>query len=319
MTPNRAALADVARRVFVSEGISAAQLAGTAGEALLDSYLAIAGQALAAVQAAPGRLIVLGLCGAQGSGKSTTARVVHDALCELAGLSIVALSLDDLYLSRAARAALARDVHPLFATRGVPGTHDVARGLAVIDSLAGADAATVTCLPRFDKATDEPVEPGAEARVVGRPDVLVFEGWCVGARPQPASALAEPVNELERVDDAQGRWRGHVNEQLDGPYRRLFHHIDRLVLLRAPRFECVVAWRQEQEHKLAARLRAAGADTGASRVMSDAQVARFVMHYERITRHVLEDMPAYADLLVELDEARAVRAAVARNPPRHLS
>jgi len=309
---DRAALADVARRVFDADGISAARLDGPAGEALLDSYRAIIGQALAAAQAEPGRLIVLGLCGAQGSGKSTTARVVHDALRELSGLSVVALSLDDLYLSRAAREALARDVHPLLATRGVPGTHDVARGLAVIDSLAGANAATVTCLPRFDKATDEPLGPGAEARVVGRPDVLVFEGWCVGARPQQASALAEPVNELERLEDPQARWRGYVNEQLGGPYRRLFACIDRLVLLRAPRFECVVAWRQEQEHKLAGRLRTAGVAAGASRVMSDAQVARFVMHYERITRHVLEDMPAYADLVVELDAAREVRALRAR-------
>ena len=312
MRVDRAALGDIARRVFLAEDISAARLAGTAGGALIDSYLAIVEQALAAVRSRSGRLVVLGLCGAQGSGKSTTARVVHDALRELAGLSVVALSLDDLYLSRAARAVLARDVHPLLATRGVPGTHDVARGLALIDSLAGADAATVTCLPRFDKATDEPLAAGAEARVVGRPDVLVFEGWCVGARPQQASALAEPVNELERVEDAQGRWRGFVNEQLDGPYRRLFARIDRLVLLRAPRFECVVAWRQEQEHKLAERLRAAGAATSALRVMSDAQVARFVMHYERITRHVIEEMPARADLVVELDAAREVRALRAR-------
>lgn len=305
---DRAALADVARRTFAAERISASSLAGTAGEALIDSYLAITRQALSAREARPGQMVVLGLCGAQGSGKSTTAHVVQYALDELAGLSVATLSLDDLYLSRAARATLARDVHPLFATRGVPGTHDVGRGLAVIERLASAGPGTITCLPRFDKATDEPLPANAEPQVVGRPDVLLFEGWCVGARAEDPAALAALVNALERVEDPEGRWRGYVNAQLAGAYQRLYGCIDRLVLLRAPRFECVVAWRQEQEHKLAARVRAAGSAGATLRVMSDAEVARFVMHYERVTRHVIADMPAYADLVVELNDARAVQA-----------
>lgn len=303
---DRSALSEVARQAFAAECISPSRLTGPEGAALIDSYLAITEQALSARAARPGQMIVLGLCGAQGSGKSTTARVVQYALQKLAGLSVATLSLDDLYLSRAARATLARGVHPLFATRGVPGTHDVARGLAVIAGLAGAGADTVTSLPRFDKATDEPLPADAEPRVAGRPDVLMFEGWCVGARAEPVGALATPVNVLERDEDPAGRWRGYVNAQLAEVYPRLFGCIHRLVLLRAPRFECVAAWRQEQEHKLAARVRAAAQAGAALRIMSDAELARFVMHYERVTRHVIADMPSYADLVVELNEARDV-------------
>ena len=305
---NRADITEVARHAFVAEGIRESALEGAAGEALLDSYAVIAETAMVRCQKAAGRLVVLGLCGAQGSGKSTTARVVQDVLVKLAGLSVATLGIDDLYLSRAARRQLAHDVHPLLATRGVPGTHNVARGLAVIEALATATPTSVTSLPRFDKATDEPVAAADEPRVAGRPDVLLFEGWCVGARAEPVSALADPVNELERVEDPEGRWRRYVNERLAAEYQSLFGRLDALVMLRAPHFECVVRWRQEQEHKLAARVRDAGPGAGASRVMNDAEVARFVMHYERVSRHVLNEMPGYADVVVELSEAREVTA-----------
>ena len=267
---NRAELNAVAHRAFLAEGIDTGRLAGKVGDSLLDSYQAIVQQTLSAIDARPARLTVLGLCGAQGSGKSTTARVVQDALHELSGLSVATLSLDDLYLSRSTRAHLAETIHPLFATRGVPGTHDITRGLSVIAALERADATTLTALPRFDKATDEPVEASAEPRFAGRPDVLIFEGWC--------------------------------------PYQALFARVDRLVMLRAPHFECVSAWRQEQEHKLARRLRVTGGAGHPSRVMNAAEVTRFVMYFERVTRHVLAEMPDYADLVIELDNSREVRS-----------
>ena len=166
----------------------------------------------------------------------------------------------------------------------------------------------MTALPRFDKATDEPVEASAEPRFAGRPDVLIFEGWCVGARAEEPTALLEPVNALERNEDRDGRWRGYVNERLAGPYQALFARVDRLVMLRAPHFECVSAWRQEQEHKLARRLRVTGGAGHPSRVMNDAEVTRFVMYFERVTRHVLAEMPDYADLVIELDNSREVRS-----------
>lgn len=242
---------------------------------------------------AMGPAFVVGVCGPQGSGKTTTARVLA-RLLEAEGLKVATLSLDDLYLPRADREGLARDVHPLLRTRGAPGTHDVALGVAVLEGLAGEG---VTSLPRFDKAIDDRASPEAWPEVAGPVDVVLFEGWCLGARPEPAEALRKPVNALERERDADGAWRAFVNAALAGPYRALFARIDLLVQFTAPDFETVLAWRQEQESKLRARL----ALTGQGGAMSEAEVAVFVQHYERLTRHIAREMPARADLVIALD------------------
>jgi D-glycerate 3-kinase len=120
--------------------------------------------------------------------------------------------------------------------------------------------------------------------------------------------LLEPVNELERLEDADGRWRGYVNEQLAGSYRQLFACVDVLLMLRAPSFDCVFEWRRLQERKLAAKVGAQGVPAGRSQVMDDAALRRFIMHFERITRHLQEEMPARADLVAQLDADRRIIA-----------
>ncbi len=241
-----------------------------------------------------GRPLVLGICGAQGSGKSTLAEALAERL-ERDGLACAVLSLDDLYLTRAERERLARGVHPLLATRGPPGTHDTSLGIAVLDALK---AGTPVRLPRFDKSKDDRVDPSGWPEVAGQCDVVLFEGWCVGALPQAAAALAMPVNELELTEDRNGVWRGFVNEALAGPYQDLFARIDRLVLLQAPSFEVVLGWRFQQEQELRAR----SGDNSA--VMDRQQLPRFIAHYERITRYILAEMPGRADLVIKLDRDR---------------
>jgi D-glycerate 3-kinase len=237
--------------------------------------------------------VVLGICGAQGSGKSTLARAVErDALAR--GIAAATLSLDDLYLTRDQREALARHVHPLLRTRGVPGTHDMGLGMSTFD---GLDRGEATLLPRFDKARDDRGEPGCAPAGC---ELLIFEGWCVGARPQPPSALRAPVNALEADEDADGRWRIYVNDMLAGRYRALFARIDVQVLLAAPSFDVVFDWRLQQENELRELV-----GPGAPGLMDPAGVARFIQHYERLTRHILDEMPARADVLVRLGEDRA--------------
>ena len=239
-------------------------------------------------------LLVSGICGSQASGKSTLADALAGHFTRK-GVPAATLSLDDLYLSRADRQALAARVHPLFATRGPPGTHDTALGLAVIEALAAGEA---TPLPRFDKLRDEPWPKDRWPLAPSGTRLLVLEGWCLGAMPQAAADLADPVNELERAEDEQCLWRGYANAMLAGPYQDLWRRIDHLTMLAAPGFEVVHAWRREQEQGL---LRA---DSRGLAGMDDKALARFIAHYERLTRHILIEMPARADLLVRLDVRR---------------
>jgi D-glycerate 3-kinase len=301
--------------IFEQERIAPEQLA-----ALRPYYAQLFADVLA-LRERRGKLpIVVGICGAQASGKSVLARVLQEALRSAAQLAVAVLSLDDLYLASHERMRLSAQIHPLLRTRGVPGTHDVGLGMRVIEQLRHAAAGEITRLPRFDKLADEPSAATEWEAFSGRADVILFEGWCVGALPQLSAMLASPVNALERELDAEGRWRGYVNEQLAGPYRELFGLLDRLVMLRAPGFDVVFRWRREQEHKLAARAAsgasaatsASAADTVAGpspramRGMSDAQLERFIMHFERLSRHILEEMPGRADVVVTLDAQRRV-------------
>ncbi len=238
------------------------------------------------------RPVLIGLCGSQGSGKSTIAAATV-RLLEQRGLSAAAVSIDDVYLPRSARLRLAREIHPLLAVRGPPGTHDVDLACAVVDQLRQPGR---IALPAFDKAADDR-KPRAQWPTLATPvDVVILEGWCVGARAQGAAALAQPVNALEAEEDPKAVWRAWVNAQLDAPYQALFARLDALALLQAPGFETVLGWRIEQEHKLVAR-------TG--RGMDDAEVARFIAHYERLTRWILTEMPGRADLVFPLAPDRS--------------
>lgn len=126
--------------------------------------------------------------------------------------------------------------------------------------------------------------------------MLLLEGWCLGAVPQ--TDLSAPVNALEAEEDPSGLWRSHVNAALAGDYQRLFARIDLLVLLAAPGWDVVAKWREQQEAELRQR--------GGAAVMNPAQVSRFIQHYERLTRWILEEMPMRADLTVRLGPDREV-------------
>ncbi|WP_296932327.1 hypothetical protein [uncultured Marinobacter sp.] len=252
--------------------------------------------------------IVVGIHGAQGTGKSTLTLFLREILLRHRNRATANFSLDDIYLTRAEREDLAQRVHPLFRTRGVPGTHDVALGQEVLHRLRSAGPEDATAIPAFDKSRDDRVPPEDWPVFVGRAEVILLEGWCLDARPAKASALVEPINRLESDEDPEGVWRRHVNDQLKGEYRQFFDEIDCLVMLKAPSMECVLEWRRLQEKKLAKKIRNAPEKGGASggaqdlRIMTDEEVGRFVMHYERVTRSCLAEMPGRADVLINVAE-----------------
>jgi D-glycerate 3-kinase len=286
------------------EKMTALQLPRSFADVVRTTYREIAGALLARKARVEGPLVV-GVCGSQGSGKSTLVAFLK-LLLDWEMQSTAVLSLDDLYMTKRQRERLAREIHPLLTTRGVPGTHDVSLGLKTLKKLCNAGVRSRTALPAFEKARDDR-KPRKDWQVFkGRPAFILLEGWCVDARPQTPAALIEPVNRLERDCDPDGIWRGYVNDQLAGPYRDLFAPIDVLLFLKAPSFDCVYKWRGLQEKKLRRSKRGRA-------VMNRKELENFIMHYERLTRWMLKEMPVRADILLPLDTEQNIHAVKIRS------
>lgn len=249
----------------------------------------------AALAAAQSHVSVFAICGLQGTGKSTLAAQVV-ALARSRGLRAVALSVDDFYLTRDQRRKLARDVHPLLTTRGPPGTHDVGLATKTLDALRSGEP---VALPSFDKLADDRLPESQWEQIQGAIDLAVFEGWFLKTPPEDAAALAEPVNALERDEDADGTWRCWCNAALARDYPALWARMDALWFLQPPGFEVVSEWRWQQEQALQA-------GDPSRRAMDRAQVQRFVQHFERVSRQALRTLPALADRIVRLDSTRRI-------------
>lgn len=258
-------------------------------------YLPLA-DTIAESQRNAGRPWMVGVNGAQGTGKSTLGRFLQLFLERRHNLRCVTLSIDDFYYTHEERELLAKNTHPLLLTRGVPGTHDVSLGISTCQQLLAADGQATTPIPRFNKALDDRYAPESWPRHEGATDVLLFEGWCVGNRPQLPETLQTPINALEADEDRDGRWRQYVNNSLQH-YQPWFRMIDQLVMLKAPSMAAIFRWRLEQEQKLAERHRGDN-----SRIMNSEQIIRFVQHYERLTTFALEEMPQRADCVFHLNE-----------------
>ena len=285
----------------VEKKIAALRLPATFAKTVYTTYTQIA-EALLTQERQAKRQLVIGVCGCQGSGKSTLAAFLK-LLLEWDNKPTAVLSLDDLYLTKRQREKLARDVHPLLRTRGVPGTHDLALGSQTLGRLHRAGSTSRTPIPRFDKTRDDRMPRNDWDIFKGRADFILFEGWCVDAKPQREAALRKAVNRLERDCDPDGLWRRYVNEQLAGPYQALFAESDLLIFMQAPSFDCVYRWRGLQEKKLHGT--AAREDTA---VMDRRSLETFIMHYERLTRWMLKEMPPRADILLPLAPDQHIRS-----------
>ncbi len=234
----------------------------------------------------------VGIGGGQGAGKSTLGRLIEAAGAQR-GLRTVVVGLDDFYLGRAARRERARSIHPLFETRGPPGTHDVAALGSALDALLLPGAVV---LPRFDKGLDDRVDA---VSVEGPFDLVVLEGWCVGARAAGTDRVSPAINDLERRADPDGRWRAEVDARLARDYAPVWERLDELVFLQVPGLDAVRRWRGQQEASLPTERR-----------LDAVAIDRFVQHFERITLGMLEDVPGRADWTVVLADDHSVEAVV---------
>lgn len=270
--------------LFGGPANSAAELAQQLNPGIPEDWRRVAAQLAVLESGCSGEVTIFGLCGGQGAGKSTLARAMVAALMRR-GIRAATVSLDDFYYTHEQRQRLAREVHPLLATRGVPGTHD----LALVDQTFATLAESQVRLPRFDKAADDRLPRTAWQTITGPLQVLIFEGWCIGATPQSDAALATPVNALEADEDPEGHYRRYVNDALASDYAALWQWLDRWLYLAVPDMAAVTRWRAEQEAQLAPSAR-----------MPAAALTRFVAHYERLTRWQAQTAPDLADWCLRL-------------------
>ncbi|MBL4900415.1 MAG: kinase [Colwellia sp.] len=249
----------------------------------------------------------VGINGCQGSGKSTLAEFLADYLKEQCNLSVVVLSLDDFYFGKPQRQQLAQQYHPLFKTRGVPGTHDVKLLTSVLTQLKNSKKTNTTiCLPHFDKAQDNPFPIESWSTLTAGVDIVLFEGWCWGIPAENSKDLNLPINELEAQYDQQGVWRKQVNHLLQNDYQPLYAFMDTWLMLKAPSFDVVFQWRLEQEQKLA---KANVNLDSTNSVMTTAEVNEFIQYFQRLTTHGLNVLPTKVDILFELGKNRDIIAS----------
>ena len=240
------------------------------------------------------KITVLGLSGAQGTGKSTISQIIKIILKKKYNLNSVCFSIDDFYKTLKERKKMAKNIHQLFLTRGVPGTHDTKLLQNTFKGLLKKNFKPIS-IPRFDKSTDDRVNKKIWLKIKKKPDIIIFEGWCVGALSQNNLRLKKSINKLEKKYDKNLIWRIRVNNEIKKNYKKIFKLIDSLIFLKVPGFKHVYKWRFLQERKL--KLKSKG-----SKVMNREKIKKFIMFYERITRQMITDLQSKANIVIKLDK-----------------
>ena len=236
--------------------------------------------------------------GGQGSGKTTLSFFIQKVLTDYCNRSAMGFSIDDIYKSQEERKKLADEIHPLCYVRGVPGTHDISMGLELINSLSLAEKDTETKIPTFCKPKDNHYPESEWPVYKGKPDFIFFDAWCGGAKPLPEANWLPPFNVLEKEEDPQGVWSKWSNKELSKGYQDLFSLFDLLLMIKVPSMDFVYESRWIQEQTLSKTITDPALQ---SKIMTKDQVYRFVMHYERLTHYILEELPGFSDIVLSRD------------------
>jgi D-glycerate 3-kinase len=237
---------------------------------------------------------VVGLSGGQGSGKTTITKIIKLILEKNYNLNVVNFSIDDFYKTRLQRKKMAKQTHKLFMTRGVPGSHDIKLLKKCFYSLYKKKFKSFY-IPKFNKSLDERDQRNKWQKVTKKPNIVLFEGWCVGSKPQNLKQLKRPINYLEKKYDIKLTWRRKVNNELKNNYSKIFRFIDKLIFLKVPHFKYVYKWRLLQEKKL--KIKSKG-----KKIMNKNEIKKFIMFYERITKEMMRSKKKNYDVVINLDK-----------------
>ena len=252
-----------------------------------------------------GKTLFLGFSGGQGSGKTTTAGILKIILKKFFKRRIYVSSIDNFYKTLSDRNKMSHKIHKLFQTRGVPGTHDINLLKKFFDIVKGKKFKKIK-LPKFEKAEDNRLKKKYWFSVKHKPEIVILEGWCVGAKHQKNSLIKRPINILEKNEDRKLKWRRHVNEKLKNEYKKLFAYIDHFIFIKIPNFKMVFKWRLLQENKLRKK------SHFNKKIMSYNELKRFVMFYERITLQMLKDLSKSASVVIFLKKNHGVKKVLFR-------
>ena len=246
------------------------------------------------------KTLIIGLSGGQGSGKSTISQIIKIVLKEKFSLNAVAFSIDDFYKTLKDRKIMSKKVDKLFLTRGVPGTHDTKMLLNCLKSLKSKSIKKIL-IPKFDKSMDDRYKKSEWVKILKKPEVVIFEGWCVGAKAEKLSSLTKPINILEKLEDKDLIWRKKINFELKNNYKKIFNLIDSLIFLKVPNFNYVYKWRLLQEKKLKKTSRG-------KKIMKTKEIKKFIMFYERITRNMIKTLGSKAKILINIDAKHKLKS-----------
>ena len=247
----------------------------------------------------------VGLAGGQGTGKTTISSIIKIILEKYFKLKVFKISIDDFYKTRKERIALSKKVHPMLLTRGVPGTHDISMMLDFFKKSKAKKFKNMK-LPNFNKAIDDRFPKNKWNTINKRPDVIIFEGWCVGARAETNKTLKKSINSLEKANDHKLVWRKYVNQQLKTKYKKLYSQLNCMIYLKAKNFSLLQKWRLKQEHKLWLKTK----KKGGHKIMSKGDVINFMQTYQRITQNMFRNMPKYASVIFNLNSNHQIKSAV---------
>ena len=247
----------------------------------------------------------VGLAGGQGTGKTTISSLMRIILIKYFKLKVFRISIDDFYKTRKERISLSKRIHPMLLTRGVPGTHDINMMLSFFKKVKSKKFKRLK-LPTFNKAIDDRSNKKSWYELNEKPDVIIFEGWCVGAKSEKNNTLKKTINSLEKAKDQKQIWRKYVNYQLKSKYKNLYSQLNCLIYLKAKNFNLLQKWRLKQERKLWIKSKM----KSNSKIMSKGDVINFMQTYQRITENMFRYVPKYASIILNLNTNHQIKSAI---------